>query len=324
MKGELRTDPDELLKAIKYIENKGNRGKLKIFFGMSAGVGKTFAMLKAAHKLKEDGVDVVAGYVETHGRTETDELLEGLEIIPRLKFDYHGIVLEDFDLDAVLERKPEVVLVDELAHTNIEGMRHSKRYNDVIELIDRGISVYTTVNVQHIKSQSDVVEQITGIKVHETVPDSVIDRADSIELIDISPDVLQNRLSEGKVYIPESAELAAKRFFRKGNITALREMALNYVARAVDSDMRDYMQQNRISGPWKAGDRLLVAVSPSPYSEYLIRWTRRMAFNQKAAWVALYIEKKESLADADIYTLKKNLNLARELGAEVIYTDEIC
>jgi len=323
MKDQSRPDPIEMLKAIKHLEERANRGKLKIFFGMSAGVGKTFAMLKAAHKLKEDGVDVVAGYVETHGRSETEELLDGLEIIPRLKFDYHGLVIEDFDLDAVLERKPEVVLVDELAHTNVEGMRHSKRYNDVIELIDRGISVYTTVNVQHIKSQSDIVEQITGIKVQETVPDSIIDRADSIELIDISPDVLLNRLSEGKVYIPERAELAAKRFFRKGNITALREMALNYVARAVDSDMRDYMQQNRISGPWKAGDRLLVAVSPSPYSEYLIRWTRRMAFNQKAAWVALYIEKKENLADADIYTLKKNLNLARELGAEVIsITDE--
>ncbi len=323
MKEESRPDPYEMLKAIKHLEERENRGKLKIFFGMSAGVGKTFAMLKAAHKLKDDGVDVVAGYVETHGRNETDELLDGLEIIPRLKFDYHGIVIEDFDLDAVLERKPEVVLVDELAHTNVEGMRHSKRYNDVIELIDRGVSVYTTVNVQHIKSQSDIVEQITGIKVHETVPDSIIDRADSIELIDISPDVLQKRLSEGKVYIPERAELAAKRFFRKGNITALREMALNYVARAVDSDMRDYMQQNRISGPWKAGDRLLVAVSPSPYSEYLIKWTRRMAFNQNAAWVALYIEKKEPLSEADIYMLKKNLNLARELGAEVIsITDE--
>ena len=323
MKEELRTDPDELLKAIKYIEDKENRGKLKLFFGMSAGVGKTFAMLKAAHKLKDDGVDVIAGYVETHGRRETDDLISGLEVVPRLKLDYHGIPVEDFDIDAVLERKPQVVLVDELAHTNAEGMRHSKRYNDVIELLDRGISVYTTVNVQHIKSQSDVVEQITGIKVHETVPDSIIDRADSIELIDISPEELLKRLSEGKVYIPERADVAVKRFLRKGNITALREMALNFVARAVDNDMRDYMQQNRIAGPWKAGDRLLVAVSPSPYSEYLIRWTRRMAFNQKAAWVALYIEKKETLSDADIYTLKKNLNLARELGAEVIsITDE--
>ncbi len=322
MKEKLRSDPDELLKAIKYLENKESRGKLKIFFGMSAGVGKTFAMLKAAHKLKEDGVDVIAGYVETHGRNETDELLSGLEIVPRLMIEYHGIPVEDFDIDAVLARKPSVVLVDELAHTNSEGMRHSKRYNDVIELIDSGISVYTTVNVQHIKSQSDVVEQITGIKVHETVPDSIIDRADSIELIDISPEELLKRLSEGKVYIPERAEVAAKRFFRKGNVTALREMALNYVARVVDSDMREYMRKKRISGPWKAGERLLVAVSPSPYSEYLIKWTRRMAFNQKAAWLALYIEKHKSLSDKDLYVLKKNLNLARELGAEVISTTD--
>lgn len=322
MKEEYRPDPDELLKAIKSIENKENRGKLKVFFGMSAGVGKTYAMLKAAHKLKEEGADVVAGYVETHGRQDTDELVSGLELIPRLKIDYHGIIIEDFDTDAVLKREPEVVLVDELAHTNAEGMRHSKRYHDIIELLDKGISVYTTVNVQHIKSQSDVVEQITGIKVQETVPDSIIDRADSIELIDISAEELLKRLSEGKVYIPERAEVAAKRFFRKGNITALREMALSYVAKVVDSDMRDYMQRNRISGPWKAGDRLLVAISPSPYSEYLIRWTRRMAFNQKAAWLALYIEKQEALSDQDLYTLKKNLNLARELGAEVISTTD--
>ncbi len=320
MKGENRPDPEELLAALKRFEDRHNRGKLKIFFGMSAGVGKTYAMLKAAHKLKQEGVDVVVGYAETHGRFETDELLAGLEILPRIKIDYNGIIIEDFDLDAAIGRNPEVILVDELAHTNADGMRHLKRYNDVTELMDNRINVYTTLNVQHVKSQSDVVEQITGVKVRETVPDSILDLADSIELIDISPEGLLKRLSEGKVYIPEKAELAAARFFRKGNITALREMALNYVAKSVDNEMRDYMRARNISGPWKAGDRLMVAVSPSPYSEYLIRWTRRMAFNLRASWVALYIEKQKTLSDQDQRCLTKNLNLARELGAEVIST----
>lgn len=315
-----RPDPEVLLTALKKIEERHNRGKLKIFFGMSAGVGKTYAMLKAAHKLKDEGVDVVIGYVETHGRRETDELVGGIELIPRIKINYNGVVIEDFDLDAVIKRKPEVVLVDEMAHTNAEGMRHMKRYNDIVELIDNGINVYTTLNVQHVKSQSDVVEQITGVKIRETVPDSKIDLADSIELIDISPDGLLKRLSEGKVYIPEKAELAASRFFRKGNITALREMALNYVAKSVDNDMRDYMMTRKIPGPWKAGDRLMVAVSPSPYSEYLIRWTRRMAFNLKASWFALYIEKQKTLTEQDEINLTRNLNIARELGAEVIST----
>lgn len=315
-----RPDPEVLLSALKKFEERHNRGKLKIFFGMSAGVGKTYAMLKAAHKLKSEGVDVVIGYIETHGRVETDELIPGLELIPRIKIHYNGIDIEEFDIDAVIRRKPEVVLVDEMAHSNLEGMRHSKRYHDIEELIDNGINVYTTLNVQHVKSQSDVVEQITGVKIRETVPDSKLDIASSIELIDISSDDLLKRLSEGKVYIPEQARQAAARFFREGNITALREMALNYVARSVDNDMRDYMKRRKIPGPWKAGDRLMVAVSPSPYSEYLIRWTRRMAFNLRAPWFALYIEKQKTLSENDEINLTRNLNIARELGAEVIST----
>jgi two-component system sensor histidine kinase KdpD len=315
-----RPEPEALLEAIEKFENRHYRGRLKIFFGMSAGVGKTYAMLKAAQKLKQEGADVIAGYVETHGRQETDELVAGLELLPRIKIDHNGIILEDFDLDAALRRRPEVILVDELAHTNAEGMRHMKRYSDITELLDNGINVYTTLNVQHVKSQSDVVEQITGIKIRETVPDSILDSADSIELIDISPEGLLKRLSEGKVYIPEKAGIAATRFFREGNITALREMALNYVAKSVDNSMRDYMISKNFSGPWKAGDRLMVAVSPSPYSEYLIRWTRRMAFNLRASWVALYIERQKTLSDEDQYNLTKNLNVARELGAEVIST----
>jgi len=315
-----RPDPESLLASIKKDEEESSKGKLKVFFGMSAGVGKTYAMLKAAHKLKDDGADVVAGYVETHRRAETDELVKGLEVIPRISIDHHGLTVEEFNIDDVLERKPEVVLVDELAHSNAAGSRHNKRYQDVIELLDHGINVYTTLNVQHLESQADVVEQITGVKIREILPDSILDRADSIELIDISPEGLLKRLSEGKVYIPEKAEIAAERFFRKGNITALREMALNYVAKSVDSDLQHYMQRKNIPGPWKAGDRLMVAVSPSPYSEYLIRWTRRMAFNLKASWIALYIEKRKTLTESDQCILKKNLNLARELGAEVLST----
>lgn len=315
-----RPDPESLLASIKKEEEKERLGKLKVYFGMSAGVGKTYAMLKAAHKLKEDGVDVVIGYVETHKRAETDELVEGLEALPRVKVDHHGLIVEELNIDAVLERKPETVLVDELAHTNAEGARHNKRYQDVMELLDHGINVYTTLNVQHVESQVDVVEQITGVKIREIISDSILDRADSIELIDISPEGLLKRLSEGKVYIPEKAGLAAERFFRKGNITALREMALNYVAKSVDNDLQEYMQRKKIPGPWKAGDRLMVAVSPSPYSEYLIRWTRRMAFNLKAPWVALYIEKKKPLSEAGQKILNNNLNIAKELGAEVLST----
>ncbi len=315
-----RPDPESILASIKKDEERTGKGKLKIFFGMSAGVGKTYAMLRAAHRLKDEGVDVAAGYVETHKRSETDELVEGLEIIPRARFELQDLVIEDLDIDAVLARKPAVVLVDELAHTNADGMRHRKRYQDVLEILDNGIDVYTTLNVQHVESQADIVEQITGVKIRETLPDSVLDRADSIELIDISPEGLLKRLSEGKVYIPEKAELAAERFFRKGNITALREMALNYVAKSVESDLQDYMQRKNIREPWKAGGRLMVAVSPSPYSEYLIRWTRRMAFTMKAAWIALYIEKRKPLDESSRKILARNLNLARELGAEVMTT----
>jgi len=320
MSGYSRPDPESLLSSIKEDEENSRKGKLKVFFGMSAGVGKTYAMLRAAHKLKDEGADVVAGYVETHKRAETDELVQGLEVIPRISVDHHGLTVEEFNIDAVLERKPDVVLVDELAHSNASGSRHDKRYQDVLELLDHGINVYTTLNVQHIESQSDVVEQITGVKIREILPDSILDRADSIELIDISPEGLLKRLSEGKVYIPERAEVASERFFRKGNITALREMALNYVAKSVDSDLQHYMERKNIPGPWKAGERLMVAVSPSPYSEYLIRWTRRMAFNLKAPWIALYIEKRKILSEPDQRILKNNLNLARELGAEVIST----
>lgn len=316
-----RPDPDAILQSIKEDERiSEKRGKLKIFFGMAAGVGKTYAMLEAAQRLRREGLDVVAGYIETHGRVETGELLRGLEIVPNKKIDYRGMIIEEFDIDAVLKRSPSIVLVDELAHTNPDGSRHNKRYQDVNELLDNGINVFSTLNVQHLESQADVVEKITGVKIRETLPDSILDLADEIELIDISPDDLLKRLAEGKVYVPEKAGLAAERFFRKGNLTALRELALHYTARMVGYELRDYTQKKNIKGPWKSGERLMVAISPSPYSEYLIRWTRRIAFNLNAPWIALYIEKQGILSASAQEILTRNLNLARELGAEVIST----
>ena len=313
-----RPDPDALLATIQKQEAKRRRGKLKIFFGMAAGVGKTYAMLDAARQANDDGVDVVIGYVETHGRAETKELLEGMEIIPRRTVEYHGTTLEELDVDAVLARKPELVLVDELAHTNAPESRHVKRYQDVNDLLDAEIDVWTTVNVQHFESRTDAVGQITGITVHETVPDSLLDMANEIELIDLSPDDLRKRLAEGKVYTPERSEVAAANFFRTGNLTALREMALRMTAEHVDHDLQDYMQIKRIAGPWKSGERLLVAVGPSPFSERLIRWTRRMAYNLEASWIAVYIQTSQALSSESEQRLATNLELARDLGGEVV------
>ncbi|MFH0975957.1 MAG: sensor histidine kinase KdpD [Spirochaetota bacterium] len=316
-----RPDPDAILRSIKDDEKKSERaGKLKIFFGMAAGVGKTYAMLESAQRLTREGADVVVGYAETHSRIETEELLKGLEIIPRKKNIYRGITIEEFDIDALLARKPAIALVDELAHTNAEGSRHAKRYQDVVELLDNGINVHTTLNVQHLESQADVVEKITGIKIRETIPDSILDLADEIELVDIPTEELLKRLAEGKVYVPEKAGLAADRFFKKSNISALREMALNYTARRVGYELRNYTQKKNIKGPWKSGERLLVAVGPGPYSEYLIRWTRRIAFNSNIPWIALYIEQQKKLSKTAEENLTKNLNLAQELGAEIIST----
>jgi two-component system, OmpR family, sensor histidine kinase KdpD len=313
-----RPDPDALLSAIQKNEARQKRGKLKIFFGMAAGVGKTYAMLEAAHERLSEGVDVVVGYVETHKRAETQALLHGLEIIPRQKLEYRGTVLEEMDIDAIITRLPELVLVDELAHTNAPGSRHAKRYKDVIELLEAGIDVYTTVNVQHFESRTDTVRQITGISIHETVPDSILDLADEIELIDLSPDELRKRLLEGKVYTPERVDIAANNFFRTGNLTALREMALRLTAEHVDHQLQDYMQVKHIAGPWKSGERLMVGVGPSPFSEQLIRSTRRVAYNLEASWLAVYIESSRLLSANDKEQLAQNLALVRELGGEVI------
>jgi two-component system sensor histidine kinase KdpD len=318
MTDDHRPDPDALLAAIQDQESRQGRGKLKIFFGMAAGVGKTYSMLDAAHARKAEGVDVVIGYVETHKRAETEALLDGLEMIPRQKVDYRGTTMEEMDIDAVLQRKPQLVLVDELAHTNVPGVRHPKRYQDVIELLEAGIDVYTTINVQHFESRADTVRQITGITVHETVPDSIIDLADEIELIDLSPEDLRKRLAEGKVYVPDKVETAANNFFRIGNLTALREMALRLTAERVDHQLQNYMRIKRIAGPWKSSERLLVAVGPSPFSEQLIRWTRRMAYNLEADWLAVYVETSQTLTPEQREVLTRNLELARDMGAEVV------
>lgn len=318
MTEELRPDPDELLRKIKHEETIKHRGKFKIFFGMCAGVGKTYAMLEAAHAVKKDGKDIVIGYVETHKRAETERLTLDLEIIPRKKIDYRGTEFEEMDIDAILQRKPQIVLVDELAHTNITGSRHLKRYQDVMEILENGIDVYTTVNVQHVESRSVTVNEITGIAIHEKVPDSVFDLATDIELVDISPDDLLKRLSEGKVYIPTKTAQATQNFFRKGNLHALRELALRITAEKVDSELINYKRDKNIGEVWKTTEKLLVAVGPGPYSAKLIQWTRRMAYNLGAQWFAVSVETGIQLSENEKLNLNKNIQLAERLGAIVI------
>jgi two-component system sensor histidine kinase KdpD len=315
-----RPDPDALLARMKREEAKSTRGKLKIFFGMSPGVGKTYAMLQAARQKQTEGCEVVIGIVETHGRKETEALLEGMPIMPRLQTEYRGTTLSEMDLDAILTWHPGLAVVDELAHTNAPGSRHPKRYQDVLELLDAGIDVYTTLNVQHVGSRSDTVRQITGAPVSETVPDPVVDLADEIVLVDLTPEQLLSRLTEGKVYLGDRAEWAAKNFFRESNLTALREMALRVVAERVDRDLREIMSEERIAGPWKSADRLLVAVSASPYSERLIRYTRRLASSMEASWIVANIEGPRQLSPEEQARLTRYLALARQLGAEVIST----
>src|SRR6266487_3243913 len=297
------------------------RGRLKVFLGMCPGVGKTYAMLEAARREQAAGRDVVIGYVETHGRKETDALAEGLPKIPRRSVEYRGVTLPEMDLDALLARRPQLALVDELAHTNAPGSRHPKRYQDVLELLDAGIDVFTTLNVQHVGSRAEIVREITGATIHETVPDSLLDRTE-IELVDLPPGELLKRLAEGKVYLPDRAQTAATNFFREGNLIALRELALRLAAEHVSQDVRDYLVTRHIAGPWKTGQRLLVAISPSPLSESMARWTRRLADNLQAPWLAVYVDNGRPLSQEEQTRLQKNLTLARKLGAEVITTTD--
>ncbi len=277
-------------------------------------------MLEAAHQRKAQGLDVVVGYIETHKRVETEELVAGLEVLRRKQVEYHNVTLPELDVDAVLSRHPKLVLIDEFAHTNAPGSRHPKRFQDVEEILDAGIDVYTTLNIQHLESLNDVVAQVTGIIVHETIPDRVIDEASEIEVIDLPPDELLVRMQEGKVYIPEQASRAINKFFRKGNLTALREMSLRRAAERVDDQMRSYMQTRAISGPWAAGERLLVCISPSPLAEKLIRTTRRLADELNAEWVAVYVEiaSKPENDPTKRERIGRTLQLAEELGAKSI------
>ena len=315
-----RPDPDELLAKVERDQAKAKRGRLKIFFGASAGVGKTFSMLQAAHERRAETLDVVVGLAETHGRKETEALLEGLEILPTRKLEYKGKQLAEFDLDAALKRRPSVIIVDELAHSNIPGSRHPKRWQDIDELLDAGIDVYTAVNVQHLESLNDAIAQISGIKVRETVPDTVFEQADEIELIDLPPNELLLRLKDGKVYVPQQAKEAANHFFRQGNLIALRELALRQTANRVDAQMLDYREGHAIQDVWQVSDRVLVCIGPNSITERLVREGKRLAVNLRADWIVAYVETPElqRLPSVKRDAVLRVLRLAEQLGAETV------
>jgi two-component system, OmpR family, sensor histidine kinase KdpD len=313
-----RPSPDALL--LEAQREDKTRGKLKVFLGAAPGVGKTYEMLLSAKAKLAEGADVVIGVVETHGRAETESLLKGFEIVPRASISYHGHTLQEMDLDALLKRHPQIALVDELAHTNAPGSRHPKRYMDVEELLSAGIDVYTTLNIQHVDSLNDVVAQITRIRVRETVPDSVLNKADDIEVIDLSPEELIQRLKEGKVYVPKQAERALNHYFSPGNLTALRELALRRTAQRVDEQLLTHMRAHAIAGPWPAGERLLVCVSEDHRSAGLVRYTKRLADRLHAPWTALYIENRRSqnLPEIERDRIADTMRLAEKLQGEAI------
>jgi two-component system sensor histidine kinase KdpD len=320
MAGE-RPNPDDLLKRVVEEEQASRRGKLTIFFGAAPGVGKTFAMLEVARsEMEREKRDVVLGIVETHGRYETGALMLGLELLPRRRVSHRGVEMLELDLDAALQRRPDVILVDELAHTNAEGSRHPKRWQDVEELLDAGIDVFSTMNVQHVESLNDVIAKVTGVVVRETVPDSVLERAYELKLVDLPPDDLLERLREGKVYVPAQAQRAIENFFKKGNLIALRELALRYTAERVDAQMLAYRRAQGIEQTWATAEQILVAVSPSPYSARLIRAARRMASALHARWYAVFVEPTSAsgLSSEAQARLSQNLRFAEQLGAEAV------
>src|ERR1035438_5177685 len=312
-----RPDPDQLLAAVQAREARATRGRLKIFFGASAGVGKTYAMLIAAQTLRRAGGDVVVGVLETHGRAETAALLEGLEPLPPLMLEVEGTSVREFNLDAALVRRPTLILVDELAHTNAPGARHPKRWQDIDELLAAGIDVFTTLNVQHLESLNDVVGGITGIRVWETVPDTVFDAADEVVLVDIPAEELLARLKSGKVYIPQQAERAAENFFRKGNLMALRELALRRTAERVEGDVQAYRVDKSIGSVWKTANALLTCVGPDAGAERVVRAAARLAGQLNAEWHAIYVETPslQRLPAARRENILATLTLAQDLGA---------
>ena len=315
-----RPNPDELLAKIEQENAKAKRGRLKIFFGFAAGVGKTYAMLLAARERRNENIDVLAGLIETHGRKETSDLMAGLEVLPRKSIEYRGTTLSEFDLDATLKRKPSIVLVDEMAHTNAPGSRHPKRWQDILELLEAGIDVYTTLNVQHLESLNDDIGQIAGIRVWETVPDTVFEEADEVELVDLPPDELLVRLKEGKVYLPQQAEDAIRHFFRKGNLIALRELALRQTASQVDSQMLDYREGHAIREIWPVAERILVCVGPNELGERLVRAGKRFAVGLRSEWIVAYVETPElqRLSAEKRDGILRVLRLAEQLGAETV------
>lgn len=319
---EHRPSPDDLLKAIQDEEGRVGKGELKIFLGMAAGVGKTYAMLSEAKSLQQEGIDVVIGIVETHGRQETAILTKDLPRIPEKRIDYRGIELKELDVDEIIKRHPKVVLIDELAHSNIPGSKHSKRWQDVLDILDEGIDVYTTLNVQHIESLNDVISGITDIPIRETVPDSVIERASSIHLVDLTPKDLLERLKEGKVYLGNQSQIAIEHFFQKDTLTALREVVLRYAADKVDQDLRQMMTTDDRIVEWRPREKYLVGITSNPFSQKLLRITRRLAFNIDAPWIAVHVNNGAWMSDKETYLLEKNLAMARDLGAEVITVND--
>ncbi len=317
-----RPEPEELLKLAQREEAAKKRGRLTIYLGAAPGVGKTYSMLSDGRQLKKEGVDVAVGWAESHGRRETEELLEGLEQIHPLSVEYRGFSLFDFNLDQALERKPKLILVDELPHTNAPGLRHLKRYQDVEELLDAGIDVYTTMNVQHLESLNDAITQIISIRVKETIPDTVLDRADEIKLIDLPPEELIKRLHEGKVYTKDIVGIAVEKYFRPGNLLALRELALRAVAGTVDEKMRQYMREYAISGIWPANERVLAAVFASPYAEKLVRSAYRLASELDGELIAFHVETEKSrdFSDQEKTWLNDAIALAQRLGARIVWT----
>ncbi|MEI6222110.1 MAG: DUF4118 domain-containing protein [bacterium] len=319
-----RKNPDELLQQLQKkqdaSEKSRTQGQLKLFLGFAAGVGKTYKMLQEGKKQKKEGKDIIIGIVETHNRPDTENIARTLETFPRKTIDYKGISLTELDIDGILKRKPQIVIIDELAHTNTPGSRHLKRFQDIEELLKNGISVYTALNIQHVESLADIVKEITGITIQEIVPNTFIATADEIQVIDIPPEELMQRLKEGKVYLPAKANVASKQFFRKGNLLALRELALRFAARHVDEDMRSYKELHGISGPWQAGERLLVCISSNPASQRLIKICHKLATDFKAEWFAVFVESPVSgkVTEQDSEQLRQNFALAEQLGAKSI------
>ncbi len=315
-----RPNPDQLLEQVRRQAGAGARGRHRIYLGMAPGVGKTFAALQELQRRAERSTDAIVGYVETHGRPKTAEALEGLEVAPRRKVEYRGVTIEEMDVDAIIKRGPSVCVVDELAHTNAPGSKHEKRWQDVEDLLAAGITVISTVNIQHLESLADIVETITGVTVHERIPDGVVDGADELELVDMSPHALRQRMRHGNIYPPDRAEQALRRFFREGNLTALRELALRKVATTVEQDLEEYLHAHHVEGVWPAAERVLVCVDASAEAQHLVRRAWALANRAQAPLTAVFVETPAwSQASPEVRrTLEENLRFAEDMGAECV------